>query len=370
MPRSDKSEIVDLFCGAGGFTLGASLAGYHVSTGIDYDSDLTSSYRRNFPSTELLTLDLAQVSAKELGKRFRKRHIAGVIGGPPCQGFSGIGKRDAGDVRNELVVRFCQIVAEISPSFFVMENVPFMAHERHRPVVDKALEALPSRYHVLPGMLLNAQDYGAATNRMRLIWIGVDTSRADIPSSASFMSEACEQPITVRDAITDVPEPVADTENEPLPYRLLKRVSEYGCMMRLPPPPGLSNPDARSRCVAGVVTGNSVTRHSQAVIARFRGVEAGSQERISRYSRLRWDSPGPVLRAGTGKDRGSFQAARPIHPEMPRVISVREAARLQGFPDWFEFSDTKWHSHRMIGNSIAPPLASAILRNLGSPWRQ
>lgn len=362
----EKPSVIDLFCGTGGFALGAALAGYEVEVGIDYDRDLTSSFGRNFPFAELLTLDLTQVAPRDIGDHFRKRRITGVIGGPPCQGFSGIGKRNVGDERNRLIVRFCELVNAIAPKFFVMENVPRMADERYGRLVEEALDALPSHYHVMQNMLLDAQDYGVATRRSRLIWVGLDTKRVDVPASETFLPQGDRVPITVRDAIGDIPEPTADSEETALPYRRINRISEYARTMRLPPPRSLSNSEARARCDGGVVTGNSATRHSHSVIERFEAVEMGSQEPISRYARLRWDGPGPVLRAGTGKDRGSYQAARPIHPEMPRVISVREAARLQGFPDWFEFSRTKWHSHRMIGNSIAPPFASSILRTLGA----
>ena len=98
------------------------------------------------------------------------------------------------------------------------------------------------------------------------------------------------------------------------------------------------------------------------VIRRFEDTGAGSTERVSRYPRLDWDSQCATLRAGTGPERGSFQAARPIHPVEPRVITIREAARLQGFPDWFVFHPTIWHSFRMIGNSVSPIVSHALLR--------
>ncbi|WP_442852267.1 DNA cytosine methyltransferase [Roseobacter sp. CCS2] len=114
------------------------------------------------------------------------------------------------------------------------------------------------------------------------------------------------------------------------------------------------------------MTGFQGTTHSEDVQARFGSVIQGGVDAKSRYPRLAWDRPAPTLRAGTGSDRGSFQAARPIHPDEARVISIREAARIQGFPDWFDFHRTKWHSHRMIGNSVCPIVSHAIFSRIAA----
>ena len=136
--------------------------------------------------------------------------------------------------------------------------------------------------------------------------------------------------------------------------------------MRAVPTAGLGSSEAILQLEAGKVSGCWATRHTDAVVARFEETEPGCLEPISRYPRLSLDGLCPTLRAGTGKDRGSYQAMRPIHPVDPRVITVREAARLQGFPDWFVFHPTKWHSFRMIGNSVPPPVAKGIMSVVAS----
>lgn len=108
------------------------------------------------------------------------------------------------------------------------------------------------------------------------------------------------------------------------------------------------------------------TKHSDAVTQRFADTAQGKTEKTSRFFRLHPEQPARTLRAGTGSDRGSFQSARPIHHISPRVISVREAARIQGFPDWFDFHPTKWHAHRMIGNSVSPLFAEAVLKSVAN----
>ncbi|MNG21187.1 Modification methylase AplI [compost metagenome] len=111
----------------------------------------------------------------------------------------------------------------------------------------------------------------------------------------------------------------------------------------------------------GEISGVINTKHTQPVIERFSETRPGETELVSRYPRLSWGGHCPTLRAGTGSDKGSFQAMRPIHPSEPRVITVREAARLQGFPDWFLFHPTIWHSFRMIGNSVSPLMSHHLM---------
>ena len=103
------------------------------------------------------------------------------------------------------------------------------------------------------------------------------------------------------------------------------------------------------------------TVHSTMVAERYAVTECGKYDKISRSYRLHPNGFCPTLRAGTGPDHGSFQAVRPLHPTEARVITPREAARLQGFPDWFQFSPTKWHSFRQIGSSVSPILAERVL---------
>jgi DNA (cytosine-5)-methyltransferase 1 len=111
----------------------------------------------------------------------------------------------------------------------------------------------------------------------------------------------------------------------------------------------------------GIVSGFYDTTHAPNIIERYLELEPGKIDTISKSKKLQWNGFCPTLRAGTGADKGSFQAVRPIHPQQGRVITVREAARLQGFPDWFGFHHTKWHSFRMIGNSVSPIFSKALL---------
>jgi DNA (cytosine-5)-methyltransferase 1 len=140
-----------------------------------------------------------------------------------------------------------------------------------------------------------------------------------------------------------------------------RKVSEYALNAKALPPKGCGWNTAIEKLEQGYVSGLMDTLHTKAVQKRYIAVKPGKSDSTSKAFKLDWEGQCPTLRAGTGSDKGSYQAVRPLHPEQGRVITVREAARLQGFPDWFVFHPTKWHSFRMIGNSVSPYLSEAIL---------
>lgn len=338
--------IINLFCGCGGFALGAHAAGLGPSVAIDIDSILTSSYSINFPHTKLVSADLSKIEGSAI-RREVDGDIDGIFGGPPCQAFSEIGQRNAEDPRRSLLGHFFRLVAELRPAFFVMENVRGVGYSNMRPVLDKGLDLLEVRYEIVGPTIMDAADFGAATKRRRLFVIGYDRNRCD-NLSESDIGAARTNPATVRVAIGDLSSavPVGEADGFDL-WKIVRggRPSGYAAKLRA---------DDRT------FTGHRRTAHTPAVVARFETVEPGETDVVGRHPRLHWDGQCPTLRAGTGNDHGSYQSVRPIHPDEPRVITVREGARLQGFPDHFRFHPTVWHSFRMIGNSVSPIISKAI----------
>ena len=183
-------------------------------------------------------------------------------------------------------------------------------------------------------MILDAADYGAATTRKRLVVVGYDPEYVDHISETDFLSAKSVALATVRDAIHDLPTlKRMPLEGQWLRYPKRKRISAYATRLRELPPHGLGGTFATLRLKEGLVSGCQVTDHSHDVQLRFASMSPGERDPISKYPKLDWDDTACVLRAGTGSDRGSFQAARPIHPKHPRVISVREGRpnpRLSG----------------------------------------
>ena len=340
--------LVDLFCGSGGFSLGAHYAGFDVAAAVDVDPILTSSFVRNFPKTKLVPADVAELTADDVRAAVNGAFVEGVFGGPPCQGFSDIGRRDVNDPRRQLLGHFFRIVRDLQPKFFVMENVKGLAYEDARGVLDEALLKVDDSYSVFGPIVLDAADFGAATRRRRLFVIGIHKDCGDAFVEADLAPHR-SRAATVRVALADLADalPLPDDGSGFDRWRVTKK--------------GPPHAYARSlRSSGGLFTGHRVVQHKAEVAARFADVPQGGMDKVGRHPRLAWEGQCPTLRAGTGADRGSYQAVRPLHPEIPRVITVREAARLQGFPDAHIFHPTIWHSFRMIGNSVSPIMSKAI----------
>lgn len=365
-------SIVDLFCGCGGFSLGAKLAGFHTLAAIDIDPILQSGYRKNFPSTKAVEANVADIAVNDWHMIIGHQRPHGIIGGPPCQGFSRIGKREKEDPRNDLVHHFYRHVRELRPKFFVMENVQGILDDENLDILTNGIEQVSAQYNILGPFVVNAVDYGAPTNRYRVLVIGYDPSEISELSINDFSSRKIEKNITVKDAIFDLSSPVEDTKSGKSfvwgKYRRLKKesISAYALEMRRPPPPGIGWPEALSQLAKGYVSGMAETKHSDEISERYLNVAGGKVDPTSKSYKLQWNGQCPTLRAGTGSDKGSFQAVRPLHPAEGRVITVREAARLQGFPDWYVFHPAKWHSFRMIGNSVSPIVSHGVLSKIMS----
>ena len=293
----------------------------------------------------------------------------GIVGGPPCQGFSSIGRRSLHDSRNLLVRDFFRFVKVLKPAFFLMENVPGLLAKPFSRILQDALDSISSSYSFVGPLKLNAADFGAATSRVRAIVIGYRPEYVNPLSEKDIEELKVERRRTVFEAIHDLPSPSSGIEDRRGIFWTKYRGSpvtgergEYARWARLAPPRRLASSWVREAHRKSLVSCLRPTLHAAPVIERFAETPRGEREPVSRCPRLAWDQPAPTLRAGTGKDHGSHQAIRPIHPAEARVITVREAARIQGFPDWFQFHPTKWHSFRMIGNSVSPILAATILK--------
>lgn len=350
-----RMRLVDLFCGTGGFARGAERAGLKVALAVDIDPNLTYSHKLNFPKTKLLLRSVAPMSGMELESE-AGGEIDGIFGGPPCQGFSTIGRRDPLDMRRKLLGHFFRLVSETSPKFFVMENVQGLVSPSQRPELDEALKQVTKHYDVSEPTVFDASDFGAATKRKRVFVVGTHKDKSD-PISLEDLDTAKRPAATVKQAIGDL-QNAQFIDEDPLGFDVWHvapgRPSDYAKPLRQE---------------GGAITGHRSTVHTDEVIERFSSVLPGKTDEVGRHPRLSWSGQCPTLRAGTGSDKGSYQSVRPIHPDEDRVITVREAARLQGFPDKHRFHPTTWHSFRMIGNSVAPLMAEAIFRTIISSMK-
>ncbi len=367
------AKIVDLFCGCGGFGLGAKQAGFEVVVAVDIDATLQSAYERNFPNTRVETGDLSLMGKAEWDKLLQGHEIDGVIGGPPCQGYSRMGKGNPNDPRRSLIRHFFRTVNIISPKFFVMENVEGLLDGKNIQELTDAISLADKKYVVLPPTIVDASRFGAPTKRKRVVVIGYDPLALEGFSELDILA-INEAQVTVRDAISDIGEPIPQDKDKSNygwgRYRKNALPSTYALKMRSKPSNEMGWAVALDYLAKGYVSGYFDTTHLPEVAARYGSIQPGQTDPVSRAKKLSWNGMCPTLRAGTGADKGSHQAVRPLHPSKPRVITVREAARLQGFPDWFCFHNTKWHSFRMIGNSVSPLVSEGVLNLLYKKLKQ
>ena len=354
---------IDLFAGAGGMSLGFEQAGFDIVGAVEIDPIHAAIHAFNFPQCKVLPRSVVGLTADAIrgATGIGDRTVDVVFGGAPCQGFSLIGHRVLDDPRNSLVREFVRIVAELGASYFVFENVKGLTIGRHRAFLEELIAAFDAvGYRVsLPWQVLDAANHGVPQHRERLFLLG---ARKGLPLPAYPLRTDGQAHPTCRDAIGDLPD--ADEfaslldGDEAGPVRWGKP-SAFSNEMR-----GLSNDAWHWGYVRDwettVLTSSARTDHSDISRRRFATVEPGQIEPISRFFKLRGDGISNTLRAGTDAARGAFTSPRPIHYVFPRCVTVREMARLHGFPDWFRFHATKWHGARQIGNSVPPPLARAV----------
>jgi DNA (cytosine-5)-methyltransferase 1 len=366
MSSRTKPKIIDLFAGVGGFSLGAVRAGFDLAAAVDLDPHAVETHKKNFPCTphgRRNVLGLTGGDLRDLAKLNGDR-LTGLIGGPPCQGFSTMGKMRKNDARNKLFFHFFRLASELNPLFFVCENVPGILDEKYETLREESFRLIAKEYHMLAPFELSAGDFGAATERARVFFIGWAKDLGVAFSSADFTPPPRVKRTTVRSAFAGLPRRIhPNWQTEESGWRRVDlSESDFADTINQLLPGVAGEKAAIKRFIErSEVSGFLGTIHTREVVARFAKVEPGKTDSVSKFPRLQWDSLCPTLRAGTAKDRGSYQAARPIHPTQDRVISPREAARLQGFPDWFLFHPTKWHSFRQIGNSVSPLLSRSVL---------
>jgi DNA (cytosine-5)-methyltransferase 1 len=367
-----RPTSVDLFCGVGGMSLGFEQAGFEVIAAIDIEQIHVDTYLQNFPSCQVRCLDLSAVSGAAIRKEtgICGAHVDVVFAGSPCQGFSLIGKRLLEDPRNLLLYDLARLITELMPSYFVVENVGGILLGDARKVLDEFIARLERNgYRVVkPIQVLDASDFGVPQRRRRVFLLGSREGLAPPKYPKALHpngnGQGVERP-NVWDAISDLPEvDEYDYLLQTDEYRgVLGQASAYARVLRGETRDGTDNSTQRRRNGHGL-GGCLRTVHTPETIKRFKATEPGGVELVSRYHRLSKDGLSPTIRAGTGPAQGSFMAPRPIHPVRDRCITVREAARLHSFPDWFTFHPTKWHGFRQIGNSVPPFLARSVAKSV------
>jgi DNA (cytosine-5)-methyltransferase 1 len=362
--KGNRPIGVDLFAGAGGMSLGFEQAGFDVAAAVELDPIHCATHEYNFPNCATLCASVGDIGGSDIRRRSNigTASVDVVFGGAPCQGFSLIGHRVLDDPRNSLIRDFVRLTVELDAKYFVFENVKGLTIGPPRRILEETIEEFEARGYkvLLPYRVLNAKDYGVPQDRRRLFLIGAKKG-LPLPKYPSVSTTSA----TVSDALNDLPD--ADRFDELLHTDATRvkfgRASGYASFLR-----GLKGDPHDFSYMrtwdAGLLTSSMRTEHTKLSQRRFMSTVSGNVEPISRFLKLDPDGVSNTLRAGTGSDKGAFTSPRPIHPSAPRCITVREAARLHSYPDWFRFHATKWHGFRQVGNSVPPLLGRAVAAQL------
>lgn len=341
-----KPKVIDLFAGVGGMSLGFKLADFDIVLANEFDESIATSYKHNHPETEVIVKDIAKISNKDVFSKYRAK-IDVVIGGPPCQGFSQKGQRKSiNDDRNYLFQQFVEVMKYVQPKYFVMENVPNLLTAEKGYFKEEIISLFENIGYKLSTCILNAADFGVPQNRRRAIIIG------KAGASPFIKLEKVHEKVSIWDAISDLCYLESGEGMECDTYKLPVNTT-YQKLMRKE---------------SDKLFNHKATRHSNLALERLsmippnKGRESLPEEHLTKsiysgtWSRMRKDDQSVTIT--TRFDTPS--SGKFTHPHLDRAITVREAARIQSFPDTFRFLGTKSSQMKQVGNAVPPLLAKEI----------
>lgn len=349
----NKYNAIDLFCGAGGLSLGFQQAGFNILVGVDNEQAALNTFEFNHKGAIGLNADLSRQETFDLIlKTAGNRNIDVILAGPPCQGFSVTGPRHFDDPRNKLYLAVIETVKQFKPKGFIIENVPGMANMYDGQVRDEVLRRFSNLGYNIDCRILKACDYGVPQMRKRLVFMGVrsDIGKPHFPDPG-FGPETDRPYITCREAICDLP----------------TRLNELGQEEDTYSGPALTEYQKIMRGTCTVLYNHVATNHKQFVIdtialvpegGNYKDLPAGVGE--SRKFHMAWtrlDGNVPARTVDTGH-RNLF------HYELNRIPTVRESARIQSFPDDFVFKGSRTKQDRQVGNAVPPLLGRALAKEL------
>jgi DNA (cytosine-5)-methyltransferase 1 len=338
--KRDAPLAIDLFCGAGGLSLGLLHAGFRVVAALDNDPTAVRTYAANIGS-HVFCAPVEELSAADLLSRagIGPGECTLLAGGPPCQGFSVQRRGSRTDVRNGLVLQFARLVEEIRPRFFLMENVGGLLSKHGDPFLREFELRAAKLDYVIHVRLLDAAHFGVPQVRKRALLVG--EHRPGVRSPFVFPAPTtADAPLTVRSAIGDLPSPPKDGSCHPaIPNHFREaRLAAINLERIRHVPPGGGREHLPKRLQLACHQNNPEHRHMDV------------------YGRLAWDEPSVTITARFD----SFTRGRFAHPVEHRSLTVREGARIQTFPDSFVFAGNREESARQVGNAVPPLLAKLL----------
>lgn len=380
-------NFIDLFSGAGGFSLGFEKQGFNCIGAIDNDKYATDTHDYNFKNSKSICADIESIDPKDFAKIIDNQKVDIIIGGPPCPTFSTIGHakiQSLGnnvyeDKRNRLFKNFLDYVEYFQPEFFVIENVPNFMTKYNGRIFRSALDRIQNikgQYNIsLPVKVLNAVNFGVPQNRKRMFLIGHKRKyKFEYPDETHFGFEECNKTldlfmkknlkkfINVYDAISDLPKITDNWRVDEVSYSKNSNLSDYQKMMRTNTRSSVRN----NRCRMTNERAKKLFPHLKPGM-KYMDLEPQIRKILpfrediffDRLKRIDYSKPCWTIIAHIGMDGYMY-----IHPEEQRTLSVREAARIQSFPDDFIFLGNMQQMYVQVGNAVPYLLSKRIAESL------
>ena len=342
-----KPTAIDLFCGCGGMGLGLEQARFEVLYANDISKDAISTYKANLNADMVECKDVARVNPRSLQRKIG-RDVDIIVAGTPCQGFSMLGRRDPGDPRNTMFRHLIRFLRAFNPKMFIMENVAGMLTMRGGSDFSKIRKKLEETGYATTPVTLSASEYGVPQNRKRIFLIGIKGNEKYMASP-----KPAQRKITVAEAISDLD--FLDVGEKSSTYEK----------------PASSTYQKQMRSKSHVLHNHEAPHHSRKIKERFAAIQAGEDwKNMAQTGKRDCHKMDPDTQSRTVTTLPEDY----VHYCRSRIPTVRELARLQSFPDWFEFMGprTTGGSQRaytccqytQVGNAVPPMLARNLFESI------
>ena len=374
-------NVIDLFAGVGGLSYGfAALLQFNIVAANEIEKDIAAAYRLNHPEVEMMNCDVSAMTEETLQKATKGRRVDVIVGGPPCQSYSTLGKRQM-DARANLFTQYERILAILQPRAFVFENVTGILSMDKGRLFERVKAAFAALGYDLSYKVLNAVDYGVPQYRERVFLVGFK-GKNDFVFPAPTHGEGLKPYVTLKDAFCDLP-PLKSGESSD---RYAGGISnEFLAFVRSAereaggpsPAAGAAANDNAANSAGAAAPAPALTEHrapkNGAHLLRIMETlqEGQSKDDLpedirpksgygNTYAKLWWDKPAATIT----RNFACPSSSRCIHPRDSRAMSIREGARLQSFPDHYEFYGSDGMKRLEIGNAVPPLLSMAIARQM------
>jgi len=355
-----RPTVIDLFCGAGGLSEGLRQAGFSILAGNDVDEHAGNTFAATHPEAAFLPGSIYDITAQDFLKAtgLKREELDCLAGGPPCQGYSVYNhQRGMHDERSHLFKEYLRIVEGLMPKWLVMENVTGIMSAGEGEAFQAVLAGIRGLGYNVEARILRAEDYGVPQERRRVVFIG-NRIGSPIVWPQKTHGEGLKPFTTIKDALSDLPELLNGEDKGVVKYRT-RPTSEY---------------QRKLRKGSQLVHNHSASKLGTINIERMRYIPQGGSWRdvpydllpagmkrakrsdhTKRYGRMQWDGLSCTVLTKCDIHWGAY-----IHPEQDRSITVREAARIQAFPDWFHFRGPRTEQFVQVGNAVPPLLGRCI----------